>query len=70
VPDLFTGVRWSTKYALMDTLRRCEFAERRTVLLDMLDDVDDPDDLARLREMLREDPSRAPATAAWLQAHR
>ncbi|BCS31886.1 hypothetical protein TBR22_A10890 [Luteitalea sp. TBR-22] len=68
VPDLFTGVRWSTRYALMDTLRRCEFAERRVVLLDVLDDVDQPEDLERLREVLRDDPSRAPATAAWMEA--
>lgn len=69
VPDLFTGVRWSTKYALMDTWRRCEFEERRVVLVDMIDDVDGPDDLARLREGLREDPARAPATAVWLAGH-
>ena len=66
VPDLFTGVRWSTKYTLMDTLRRCEFEERRVALLDMLDDVDTPEDLGRLREVLRDDPSRAPATATWM----
>jgi hypothetical protein len=38
VPDLFTGVRHGTKYALMDTLRRCEFAERRVTLLPLIDD--------------------------------
>lgn len=37
VPDLFTGVRSGTKYTLMDTLRRCEFEERRVTLLDLLD---------------------------------
>ena len=37
VPDLFTGVRAGTKYALMDTLRRCEFEERRVTFLPMLD---------------------------------
>ena len=47
VPDLFTGVRWSTKYTLMDTLRRCEFEERRVAFLPMLDDIDEPADLAR-----------------------
>ena len=37
VPDLFTGVRSGTKYTLMDTLRRCEFEERRVTFLPMLD---------------------------------
>jgi len=37
VPDLFTGVRAGTKYAFMDTLRRCEFEERRVTFLPMLD---------------------------------
>ncbi len=66
VPDLFTGVRWSTRYALHDTLRRCEFEERRVALLPMLDDVDEPADLARLRDVLATDPSRAPHTASFL----
>ncbi len=68
VPDLFTGVRWSTRYALMDTLRRCEFEERRVTLLPILEDVDEPGDLARLREALAVEPSRAPRTAAFLSA--
>jgi len=38
VPDLFTGVRFGTKYALMDTLRRCEFEERRVAFLPLLED--------------------------------
>ena len=67
VPDLFTGVRWSTRYALVDTLRRCEFEERRVTLLPILDDVDTPDDLARLRETLGANPALAPATAACLR---
>jgi len=33
-------------------------------------DVDDTDDLARLAAELREAPSRAPRTAAWLAARR
>lgn len=37
VPDLFTGVRFDTKYTLMDTLRRCEFEERRVTFLPLLD---------------------------------
>ena len=68
VPDLFTGVRWSTKYALMDTLRRCEFAERRVAFLPILDDVDEPADLDRLRDTLAASPHLAPHTAAVLGA--
>ena len=39
VPDLFTGVRRGTKYTLMDTLRRCEFEERRVTFLPMIEDA-------------------------------
>jgi len=66
VPDLFTGVRWSTRYTLMDTLRRCEFEERRVEFLPLLDDVDTPDDLVRLRETLAATPDLAMHTAAAL----
>jgi rSAM/selenodomain-associated transferase 1 len=68
IPDLFTGVRWSTKYTLMDTLRRCEFEKRRVTFLPMLDDIDTPDDLARLRATLVAAPNLAPHTAAILSA--
>jgi rSAM/selenodomain-associated transferase 1 len=66
VPDLFTGVRWSTKYTLMDTLRRCEFEERRVAFLPLLDDMDTPEDLAGLRATLAATPGLAPNTAAAL----
>ena len=58
VPDLFTG------YALMDTLRRCEFESRRVTFLPMLHDVDEPGDLARLADHLASMPEAAPHTAA------
>ncbi|MBA2354544.1 MAG: TIGR04282 family arsenosugar biosynthesis glycosyltransferase [Acidobacteria bacterium] len=67
VPDLFSGVRWSTRYALADTLRRCEFESRRVTFLPMLDDLDEPESLAHLRADLEVDPSRAPHTAAFLR---
>ena len=66
VPDLFTGVRWSSRYTLMDTLRRCEFEERRVAFLPILDDIDEPEDLARLRVALATNPTVAPHTAAAL----
>jgi hypothetical protein len=68
VPDLFTGVRWGTKYALMDTLRRCEFESRRVTFLPLLHDVDEPGDLTRLAERLATAPDAAPHTAAVLAA--
>lgn len=68
VPDLFSGVRWSTSYTLADTLRRCEFENLRVSLLPVLEDVDTPDTLARLRETLAADPARAPHTAQALHA--
>ena len=64
VPDLFSGVRWSTCYTLADTIRRCEFENRRVALLDVLEDVDTLEAFARLRVRLAADPSLAPATAA------
>ena len=66
VPDLFTGVRWGTRYALMDTLRRCEFESRRVTFLPMLHVVDEPGDLARLADHLASTPEAAPRTAAAL----
>ena len=66
VPDLFSGVRWSTHYALADTLRRCEFENRRVTFLPVLEDLDTPDALERLRAALADDPHRAPATARVL----
>jgi rSAM/selenodomain-associated transferase 1 len=43
--DLFKGVRWSTEHALADTAANA--AGRRIKLLDVLEDIDDADDLAR-----------------------
>ena len=67
VPDLFSGVRWSTVYTLADTLRRCEFENRRVALLPILEDVDTPEALERLRATLRAEPARAPHTASYLE---
>lgn len=67
LPDLFSGVRWSTRYTLADTLRRCEFESRRVTFLPVLEDVDDPDALARLRAQLAATPSMATHTAALLR---
>lgn len=66
VPDLFSGVRWGASYALADTLRRCEFENRRVAFLPVLEDIDTPDSLERLRAKLRAEPERAVHTARTL----
>jgi rSAM/selenodomain-associated transferase 1 len=43
--DMFARVRWSTAHALADT--RANLHARRVVLLDVLDDIDDPRTYAR-----------------------
>ena len=44
--DLFAGVRWSSEFALADSL--ANLADRRpAAMLETLDDIDDGDDLAR-----------------------
>ena len=45
-PDLFKGVRWSTKYALEDTIASLP-GTFRTRLVDPLTDIDTPRDLKR-----------------------
>lgn len=67
LPDLFSGVRWSTVYTLADTLRRCEFENRRVAFLPVVEDVDTPEALERLRATLRAEPARAPHTASYLE---
>ena len=69
VPDLFSGIRWSTEYARTDTVRA---AQRCGVTVDLLDDwydVDDEAGLTRLRaELATQDGAwRAPATKRVLE---
>ena len=68
VPDVFSGVRWSTPSTLDDTKAAAARAGLAVKLVPPWHDVDDPDGLDRLREELR-DPAgreRAPATAKVL----
>jgi rSAM/selenodomain-associated transferase 1 len=60
----FDGVRWSTRFALADTLRANEGTEAR--ILSPWYDIDDPSDLAILEAHLSTDPKAAPATARCL----
>jgi rSAM/selenodomain-associated transferase 1 len=67
VPAIFDGVRYSTQYALTDTLERAAAASADVALIPPWYDVDTPADLRLLRTQLAIDPSRARATAAFLE---
>ena len=69
VPDLFSGIRWSTGWARADTVAAAERCGLAVELLDDWYDVDDEAGLTRLRaELATEDGARrAPATARALQ---
>ena len=67
MPDLFTGIRWSSAWTRADTLAAAERCGLRVELLDVWRDVDDAADLAALRTALAGGGAgRAPATAAVL----
>lgn len=66
VPDVFTGVRYSTAHCLADTLARARRCAMTVALLPPWYDVDTPQDLRLLRLHLALDPAQAPATAARL----
>lgn len=68
IPDLFTGIRWSTPAALDDTRAAARKAGLRVVLVPGWRDVDDAAGLARLRAELAAEPgrARAPRTARVL----
>ncbi len=66
LPDLFTGIRWSSAWTRADTEAAAERCGLRVELLDSWRDVDDAADLAALRTALAGDGTSAPATAAVL----
>ena len=68
VPDLFSGIRWSTASALEDTRAAAGRADLRVVLVPRWRDVDDAAGLARLRTELAaaSGRARAPETARVL----
>jgi len=61
-PELFTGVAWSTGGVLEETRARIAAAGMKMVELAEFIDVDTPEDLAILEEVLAEDPTLAPRT--------
>ncbi len=70
VPDVFSGIRWSTPAALDDTYAAASRAGLGVVLVPGWHDVDDAAGLARLRAELRRagTRARAPVTARALDA--
>ena len=67
MPDLFTGIRWSSAWTRADTVAAAERCGLRVELLDVWRDVDDAADLAALRtELAGGGADRAPASAAVL----
>lgn len=72
LPDVFSGVRWSTPHTLADTLALANAVEREVVLALEWFDVDDEDGWNRLASSLL-DPTvaaRAPHTASALASLR
>lgn len=67
-PALFEEVRWSTRFAFEDTVRAARRAELDVRLAPSWHDVDEPADLERLRQELKnpEIAARAPATSVVL----
>lgn len=50
VPDLFSGIAWSTDRVAIQTLERARDAKLTTVTLGQLEDLDTPEDLVRMLE--------------------
>jgi len=71
VVSLFNNVAWSTVAALADTLRNTSSLNLRVAQLPVWYDVDTPEDLERLQNELRANPTArkwAPHTYRWLQS--
>ena len=64
--EVFRGVDWSTEAVFGQTLQRAGEAGLTVYAGDPWYDVDEPEDLARLRAELGAHPERAPRTAALL----
>ena len=64
--DVFTGIPMSTSEVLEQTIQRATEQGLTIKLLESLFDVDESADLSRLAELLEQDASLAPATAAHL----
>lgn len=68
--DVFSGIPMSTDVVTQMTLEAAQRQGLSVRLLDSLFDVDELPDLVRLAQMLRQDPTLAPVTAAYLNTMR
>ena len=68
--DVFSGIPMSTDVVTQMTLEAAQRQGLTVRLLDSLFDVDELPDLVRLAQMLQEDPTLAPVTAAYLNTMR
>lgn len=66
-PRLFASMPWSTSSVLAETRRRADASNLHTRELTTGYDVDEPADVSRLAEELRDAPQRAPRTARVLE---
>lgn len=65
---VFSGIRWGSDEVLAATRARCEALGLEISLLPRGRDVDRPEDLERLAQLVRTGPERCPATAKVLRA--
>lgn len=66
VPGIFRGVRWGTRFAFLDMLRKLAAAGLACSVLDAIPDVDRPPDLLALARRLYDEPAgRRLAPALW-----
>ena len=68
-PRIFQGIPWSTPEVCARTRERFRAVGWEWSELDVAYDVDEADDLSRLRDELRVEPERAPRCARWLSEH-
>lgn len=67
-PGLLSGLPWSTPQTSSATLERLTSRGLKVALLPLGFDVDEVEDLSRLRDVLAMDPTLAPRTAALLRS--
>jgi rSAM/selenodomain-associated transferase 1 len=59
VPELFAGIAWGTDQVLAGTIECAERLQLAIALLEVLDDVDRPEDLARAQAFLQDPQARS-----------
>ena len=69
-PRLFDAINWSQSDTFASTVKRLRNAGLAFSLIDSWFDVDTPDDLLKLRRMIRNGEITAPRTAQFLNEHR